>query len=547
MKLNISELTNLISSAEQGFTVYKKVFATLADNYLCRYDQGIEKELRSRGKSHIFFPIINSKVRKLSSILQETFLFHDKVANITELNQASTTESNDDINGTNSNTENSLSRAEVLTNYVNIELTNKRFFSSMSKIIYESIIFGTAISKVYWSKNGLEIEHININDIQFDPDAQSYDDCRYIVHNIQFSYESFASAVNDGIFNAKSDAVIALLEVYKANKFTKQNLKDIYYYDVDNATWRVSTVYNDTLPLRDSVILKDGNPFIVGYLMPQVKSFAETGFVAIYGDSPISALLPLQHELNIMRNQYIDAIAETLSPKVITAIGAGVDPADLKRGAGSVIRVNNINSIQTLPPPNISATREGIEQIKYDIDDVIGGLQISDSNINGTNANVHSTATGVSILASESSSRIQALVRCFGETFFEPLLLRVSYLVYKYSKEYDVKLTRRYINVVTDKDGVVVDEFISEYNNTNNNATYNFIDGYNTEAVVNTEVTTKLLFDFNVNLYGSVNGENKTMQFDKLESLYTMFVNNGEQEKASRIADELVRLVTIKS
>ena len=258
-----------------------------------------------------------------------------------------------------------------------------------------------------------------------DPDATGNEDINYLVHNIYLSKNQIYRLIDNGIFTPESE-IIRENEAIKL--YQREKIQEVYY-KLENI-WYCATMWKEN-KLRDTP-LQDGLPFIIGNLIPQITYNDEDG-VRLYGESPISIILPLQQEINTRRNQQIDAIDLSLNPRVLLQLGGGIDPIAFKKGAGEIISCNDPNAVKFFTPPSINEGSFDVQRLDLEAQEAIG-VTAYNSGVNSTQLN--QTATGVSILSSEANTRIQSLIRSYNETFIEPMLTRLAKLIYKYDTKF---------------------------------------------------------------------------------------------------------------
>ncbi len=490
---NLNDLRGIIEDAQRGYARYKPTFDKITDNYIGRFDKESRRNMQERGKSHIFFPIINTKVKRIAAAFQATYFNLESLALIAPENPQD------------------AQKAKTLERVLNTHLQRSALLTRLTPTFYQGILYGTVAAKCFWD-NGIVIEHIPLEDIYFDPNAKTFQDSTYVVNRVYLSEMKFKELGRKGVFASK-EFQKALSEItnneskkHKVNKrlSSKVELMDVYtrYSLKDrNSTsgdmWYISTVMGGKYVLRSFVPLKDGLPIFSGTLLPQITPSYETDAVACYGDSPIAGLIPLQTEINIKKNQQIDSIAEALNPKMIAAIGSGINPMDIKRGPGSIIRVNALNAIQVMKAPSVGITENQIDELKKDIDEALGidpliSLQKSDGK--------YQTAQGLSILASEAATRLQSMIRSYNETFFEEMLGHATRLIYLHSKHDALK-----------------------------------------------EMLKEDVFRFSTIISSGLSGANVNVQASLMEKAFKMYLESEDKEGAQQMLKTLVHTMGIKT
>lgn len=403
-ELEAARLDELVQKAKRGWEHYKSDFDKLNDAYLLNLDQTQSEKLRKRGKANLYIPKINAKAKRITDALSETYFNNDEFAKL----ECYINSSADVI----------AKWQEALNHYTTMMRLYKVFMPMFQKVPF----LGTSVAKVFWRGSMPVVEEVELDDIYFDPDAKEHDDIRYYINRISLSYADLANLAKRKIY--KKEAVRQIGENSAYEKFERLEVYEIY--ERDEETWYVSSLF-DSFILREKTELKDGCPFILGYMIPQVRSFNEQNFVCAYGEPPLASSLPLQDEINFARNALIDAMNAHLKPKVIAPLSANITRADLE-GIGGVIFANEPTNLTIVPPPNIGSAQVNISLIDNEMSEVSG---VSPQQ-NGATTTRKETATMASIMANEGSVRIQGYVRAYNETFIEPLFERLAMLVWRY-------------------------------------------------------------------------------------------------------------------
>ncbi len=397
-------LDELVSRAKQGFEYYKSDFDKLNAAYLLALDEKQAQSLKERGKAGLFIPKINAKAKRITDALCETYFSNDEFAKLECY-----------IN----------SREEVLEKWqeaLNHYTTSIRLYKALTPMFQKIPFLGTSVAKVFWRGNLPVIEEVELDDVYFDPSARDHDDIRYYVNRVWLSFEDTQTLAERGIYNKK-----AVEEVVTDDEFMKFDRLEVFdVYEKRGEKWYLSTLYQSAI-LRDSVELKDGSPFIIGYMIPQVRDFNESNFVCAYGEPPLASIMPLQEEMNFTRNAFIDAVNMHLKPKYVLPLSANVPRYELE-GIGGAIYMSDPGQIGFVPQPDISAAQANIALIDNEMSEASG---VSPQQ-NGATTVRKETATMASIMANEGSVRIQGYVRAYNETFVEPLFERLAMLVWKY-------------------------------------------------------------------------------------------------------------------
>lgn len=266
----ISYLEELKQKAINGYEHYKNAFMELEDAYLLNYKSDLYESLKKRNKSKNFIPKLNAKAKRIYDGLSETYFNNDKFAKLEPYINSS---------------EDVISKwQEALDHYTQMLNLYKVF----APIFLKAPFVASCVAKVYWDKDRVAIDDISLQDIYFDPDAKGIKDINYIVHRIFLSKEDIKNYIKKGVFKSET------FEMENENPYERLELYEVYELREDK--WSVSTLFDGEV-LRDSVALKDGQPFIVGYMLPQIKKTDEDIFVCAYGEPALASMLPLQNDL----------------------------------------------------------------------------------------------------------------------------------------------------------------------------------------------------------------------------------------------------------
>ncbi|MBR8466186.1 phage head-tail adapter protein [Campylobacter sp. faydin G-140] len=325
-----SRLAELKQRAYEGFMCYKPMLDKLNSAYLLALDEDKALSLKERGKANLFIPKLNAKTKRITDGLSETYFNTDEFAKLECY--------------INSEQKVIDKWQEAINYYTDMIKLYKVFMPIFQKIPF----LGTAVAKIYWRSGLLVIEEVELDDVYFDPNAKDHDDIRYIVNRINLSYGDLKELSKQGIFSKEAVSEIVSNEAFI---YERLSVYDIYEQDT-NSQWKVSTINESGAVLRADIKLKDGCPFIIGYMLPQVRAYDESTFVVAYGEPPLASILPLQDEMNFARNAMIDGINRLLNPKLLVPLNANVSRKDLESMGPTYI--SQPTAVQIMPPPNVS-------------------------------------------------------------------------------------------------------------------------------------------------------------------------------------------------
>ncbi|EPP7437470.1 portal protein, partial [Campylobacter coli] len=297
-------------------------------------------------------------------------------------------------------------------------------FKIFQPLFLDVLLVGTSIAKLTWHKGMPRIERVDIDSIFFDPNALNSEDVGYIVNEIYLTYNQIHERQELGFY--KNIEIEKLFD--EDDEYKKVKLYDIYERKNDDE-WVVSTLFENNL-LRNEVTLQDGQPFVWGSMLPQLKKIDNENYVSAYGEPIMASAMPLQDEINITRNLLIDAVRTHIMPKIMMPKSMGVSREDIET-LGKPIYTDDPKGVQILPPPNVNSAGINLQLLESELTEVTG---VSPQN-NGAQTAQNETATEISIKAQEGGRRSADYIRQYNETFIEPLFDRFAMLVFKYGED----------------------------------------------------------------------------------------------------------------
>jgi hypothetical protein len=134
----------------------------------------------------------------------------------------------------------------------------------------------------------------------------------------------------------------------------------------------------------------------------------------LYGIGMMEPNVPMEAELNTLRNQLMDMRTFNLRPKWLLDTSARINHASLKDLAEQIIETSDINGLQPLRPNDFSASALANEQsIKSDLAETTGGSPLTAGFAGGNS--IERTSIGVTTLASSALDRFDLVVTNFIE------------------------------------------------------------------------------------------------------------------------------------
>ena len=415
----------LINIAHNGYILYQDDFVKLHDMYKGKMPIEQAESLQKRRKSSIVVNKAYALVQRLRASTEQAYFTNNSFASFIPLTAYEEQASEE--------------MQKAFDHY-----WNKRMkpYTPMSRAFLDGYIYGTPISKVYWSNGMPIIENVNVHDVYFDPSAKEFTDCRFIINNIYMTNEDVKAYKKSGIYN-KSFKVSEILPNNKNDGTLVDNayisimqdentsgrvvLQDVY--EKIDGKWYVTTTYDKNTILRERVELQDGLPLFAGKTVPNTLDY-NASYVGSYSDSALAPVYDLQLELNLRVNQEIDAISETLNPSYMAERGSGINEIDMRKGPSRIVYVSNLSQVQQITPPNVTALKMNEERIRTDIEEITG-IQMLGSADTSSIVN-RQTAEGMNILSGEKSLRTDSYIRTVNETFVEPMIAHIGKLIWKY-------------------------------------------------------------------------------------------------------------------
>lgn len=434
-----NRLIEMINRSQRGLDDLMPTFLKLFNAYQALLDENVVKYLDSKGKSRIPYHMIMTKLQRIHADFVEAYFTNKQFAKINERKSlkgsyfdARTQKFIPFSRGVyDGMTAKAIEALQSAIDYYTAESDENCLYDPLTKVFKQLQIYGTGILKVYWDDD-IEIEKIDIKDIKFDTEATSWDDCKYFVHDIYITKKEILEYRDKGIFlpDAEYDKINTDARVNTFNQnpeeFKRYKLQEVYE-EIEGDKWVVSTIWNKDVVLRDKVELPDGNPFIVGTIRDQeVKPDGTDTTVRVYGDAIAAPLIPIQQEMMVIRNQQLDIIDRQLNPRYIIN-DAKINPFDFSNQKMTAIRGDG-NQVKELQTPNMRDSNFNVERLGVEAQEVIG---VTDYGATGAKQ-MNKTATGMSILTSESSKILQHLLRGANETMIKPLFKKIAHLVWTY-------------------------------------------------------------------------------------------------------------------
>ncbi len=425
--------SNLITKAKAGYDTYSPYFVDFYKAYQALLDEKAVKYLESKGKSNIPFYYIMNKLQRIRADFIEAYFTNKQFAKISEKPTLKGTYFNSSLNQfvpfmrhDYSNMHYAAVKAlQNAVDYYTIDDETCNLFSALSVAFDDLKIYGTVAIKITWD-NGIKIESIDINKIYYDPGAKNVENIKYLVHEIDITVEEIIEYQQQGIFNNDID-LEQIAPDYQNNKHKRICLQEIY--EKKQGSWYVTTMWDKNIILRENANLPFGCPIVIGTIKNQkISPDGDENAVRVYGDSIIAPLMPLQREMTILRNQQLDIVDRQLNPRYIIG-DKNINPFDFTNQKQTVIQGNG-EKVKELQTPNTKESIFNVDRLSVEGQEAIGVTDYNSGNSN--NKQLNSTATGISILTSESNKILAHYLRATNETLIKPLFRKITELVWAY-------------------------------------------------------------------------------------------------------------------
>lgn len=288
-----------------------------------------------------------------------------------------------------------------------------------------------------------DVEHIPYENFWVDPDATSLEEARDCIHRTikDFNYLKRMSDIYMNLDKVKESTPPKDLETFiKTDDEIYYDQEDKGYNEVEVLEWYGPYEIDGE---EKEIIVSIGNREAILRIRENdyyghIKPFKL--FTPLKEDSQLEGkwlpdvLKSLQYELNDKRNARMDNIKLILRRTYKVLRDADIDLNSLFSGPGNAVFVDDMNDIQEMDFKNIiPAIYNEESDIKNDMQQTSGSTDYS----MGTSAGrgINATATGISIITSEASSRFKEMVDNLKDSFVE--LIEMMFLFLKQYKTDD--------------------------------------------------------------------------------------------------------------
>lgn len=377
--------------------------------------------------------------------------------------------------------------SDSITEHFTYQLDRMKFFDDFTTFVKNTLIYGTGIAKLGWTKNekilparqktmldGIEVMKkveqpvtlyegpifSNVDIIDFFPDwgatkpgdIQSMRGCVHRVYRTMEDLRKLEKTENGGIYinldelkldvdkygyNAWNNAPATNVDwpqsykAYAVNQWPGQKLKgkvEVWEYwgqfqEIDG-TFKEKVI---TVANGRTVIRVDDNPYDYGY-KPFIGCVDQPVPGEFYGTGELEPLYSLFKEASALRNARLDQTNQAVNRMFIVDRNSGINIRNLYSRTSGIILANDVNGIRMMDVPEVpnSSYRE-IQQIDYEIQNASAMVNASQgvSNLGEAFGN---TAKGVSYIEGTMNSRIGLKVKIIENMVMRELGKRLACL-----------------------------------------------------------------------------------------------------------------------
>ena len=422
---------DLIGQAEKAQLEASKGWGELENIYRNEVDGAMAKKAQELNRSYVQTPIARDTVLIKRSIFSTSFQIDNFPLHIEKEGEESAE---------------SARQLRIASDYY---WKKSNPFVELNKAMLRMLVFPVGIVFQYWDKNkkSICIEECNPMDVCLDPEARNAADVNFVTYKYKKTGKEIRNVILadkkkrkkdkfynklgsvDGRLTPFDEFFILEYDIDTFSPFKRYELKEIYI-KVANG-WLCKTYYPDgNLLMRVTKFAEC--PFQWGFAREQLSSVDDAKRekqILAYGESEIDYIKEHVKAMNQRRNQHVDIVEEQINPSTYVGTGAKVNPADLKRGAGSKIPVGDIKQIQERRPPSTMGIHDDLAMLKEDVETTssVNGLfkaQTSGSDRRATGA--------LALLSSQSSTRIEEQIMTANDTLFSHVAKNFVKKVYRY-------------------------------------------------------------------------------------------------------------------
>lgn len=350
--------------------------------------------------------------------------------------------------------------AKLQSDLVNFQWDKMKMQTILPDVVKEMLMYGTAIVKVGWKTDrqykevkedvdetmpelgkveveeevtlydGPVVELVDLYDLFVDPKATTIDNARWVIHRTMKPLSHLKQLQKQGIYKNVAlveNTKLTLNENDKSQRWSTIDLStpvdELGEGDSDKRMVELLEYWEDdhvcTVANREIIIREDENPYKHGK-KPFLRVVDQSVPHEFYGIGELEPIESLQYELNNRRNQRMDNVTLALNRMWKVKNGANVDEDELVSDAGGVIHTDDMNGLDVVQMPDVTASSYQEETIiKGDIQQTTG---VSDFTRGvGSDALANDTATGISLIQEAGSARFRLKIQNLEEMIIKPL------------------------------------------------------------------------------------------------------------------------------
>lgn len=383
------------------------------DYFRGRYSDKQWRKLKKTKRSRLFIPVIRNIINIVKSIFTTSFFSAGCPIEVAYIGDSD------------------KDKANVITTLVKYWYEKDKPYKELSRAFWSALTLRLGIVLSYWDGKRIVTREVFIRDIAFDYEANNIDDVQDLAYRLYESGNTIKSKIESGFYKkiTVKDFFGNRPEDYSSKRYEVKEL-----IKRDGEKWFCRTFCDGKL-LRE--VSFDRNPFQYGYAMDDYKHQHDDlrkNQILVYGMSMVSLLKEIQDEINIKRNQKNDIQEEKINPSWIVDETVTVNPFDLKKGAGTHIKVSGkLSGMMIKPTPSeIDLNNDLSILTKQDLEDASGVNGIMRG---GTSASDRRSAAALSIVNSNSSPRIEDMILLISDTLFHHWAKNFVYLAIKHSSD----------------------------------------------------------------------------------------------------------------
>lgn len=358
------------------------------------------------------------------------------------------------------NTDYDGQRAKALEALLQFQLETKiNFVRTATDFIKDMLIYGTAVMRTSWrTKTAMRkrremlpfldevgevsfvpqeieeeaiiydapvVDNVDLFDFYIEPHARDLDSAGYVIHRIAMGEEELQERVKQGYYTEAATKYLKdKLEegelaggTYGTEDFGSIQKADAIGYGTGTTLPKFEVLEywtNDHVVAvldREVVIKNEANPYYHNQ-KPFVSAVDIPVTNEFYGIGEVENLQDLQLELNTLRNQRIDNVSMTLNAMWKVLRAADVDVDQLQSRTGGIVYVDEMEDIEKLEFPNITANAyEETFTIQKDMDNTSGVYDYA----RGRTTDRRETATTATILTSSANERFDMKIIMLAE------------------------------------------------------------------------------------------------------------------------------------